>query len=166
MRFQHLLLSAMQRVNYLIFTVRNEVAKVMFLQACVCPQGGADIPWEQTLPWEQTPPLPGLGAPPGQVHLPDQVHPPGPGTPPRTRYTPPGQVPSRNRPPRARYTPRDQVHPPRYVHCCGRYASYWNAFLSIEKCWHRLLCQSDLVCIRVYPMLYLLLHLMLYLIFY
>ena len=22
------------------FTVRNEVAKVMFLQACVCPQGG------------------------------------------------------------------------------------------------------------------------------
>ena len=24
-----------------LVTVRNEVAKVMFLQACVCPQGGA-----------------------------------------------------------------------------------------------------------------------------
>ena len=23
-----------------LFTVRNEVAKVMFLQACVCPRGG------------------------------------------------------------------------------------------------------------------------------
>ena len=61
-----------------IFTVRNEVAKVMFLQASVCPQGEgvsvsvhagiphplgadtpprADNPWEQTPPsWEQTPP--------------------------------------------------------------------------------------------------------------
>ena len=55
------------------------------------------------------------GGVPDQVHPPrDQVHPPGPGAPPGTRCTPQGQV-----------------HPPRYGHCCGRYASYWNAFLYI-----------------------------------
>ena len=52
-------------VQWLIFTVRNEVAKVMFLQACVCPRGvwgclpqcmlGYHPPLEQTPP-EQTPP--------------------------------------------------------------------------------------------------------------
>ena len=45
----------------------NEVvAKVMFLQVCVCPQGGGCLPqcWDATLP-------------------------PGPGRPPRTRQTPP-----------------------------------------------------------------------------
>ena len=77
-----------------LVTVRNKVAKVMFLRACVCPQEVGGVP--------------------------DQVHPPGPGTPPGTRYTPsprPGTPPGR-------YTP-----PPRYGQCCGRYASYWNAFL-------------------------------------
>ena len=49
-----------------IFTVRNEVAKVMFLQACVCPQGG--VP-DQVHPPDQVPP-------PDQVHPRDQVHPP------------------------------------------------------------------------------------------
>ena len=48
-----------------IFTVRNEVAKVMSLHLCVCPQGGcgiracteADTPHPGTdTPWEQTPP--------------------------------------------------------------------------------------------------------------
>ena len=64
----------------------------------------------------------------------DQVHPPGPGTPPRTRYTPRGP----GTPPWTRYTPPDQVPPlgpappPRTREIrstCGRYASYWNAFL-------------------------------------
>ena len=63
-----------------IVTVRNEVAKVMFLHVSVCPQGGGV---------------------PGQVPPRDQVHPLGPGTP-----LPPGDG-----------------------YCCGRYASYWNAFL-------------------------------------
>ena len=40
-----------------------------------------------------------------------------------------GGVPDQVNPPGTRYTPPDQVHPPRYGHCCGRYASYWNAFL-------------------------------------
>ena len=65
-----------------------------------------------------------------QVHPLDQVHPPG------TRYPP-------TRYPLGPGThPPDQVHPsrpgipPRYGHCCGRYASYWNAFLLsvILKC--------------------------------
>ena len=53
---------------------------------------------------------------PGQVPPWDQV-------PPWTRYTPWDQVH-----PRAGKPPRDQV-PPADGYCCGRYASYWNAFL-------------------------------------
>ena len=125
------------KISCLIFTVRNEVAKVMFLHVCVWPHGG----------------------------VPEQVHPKGPGTLPQTRYTSPGPgTPPWTRyttSPRTRYTPspwdqvhspqdqvhtpgtrytsQDQVHSPDQVHtqlpspgdgyCCGRYASYWNAFL-------------------------------------
>ena len=76
----------------IVITVRNEVAKVMFLQACVC-HGGEYL----------------------------TRSPPGPGTPrtrytPQTRYTPlgPGTPPPGTPPPQTRYTPllRDQVHPP------------------------------------------------------
>ena len=56
-----------------IFTVRNEVAKVMFLQVCVCPQGG--VP-DQVHPPQDPGTPPGPGTPPRQVHPPDQVHPP------------------------------------------------------------------------------------------
>ena len=85
---------------HVIIIVRNEVAKVMFLQASVCPQGGvpdqehpqgADIPPPPSSRHPlglDTPPRPGTppGAdttPPDQVHPPwDQVHPLGPGAPP------------------------------------------------------------------------------------
>ena len=73
-----------------LVTVRNDIAKVMFLHLSVCPQGG----------------VPGAGTPW------DQVHPARPGTPqdqvypPRTRYTLWDKVP-----PQTRYPPRDQVHP-------------------------------------------------------
>ena len=57
----------------------------------------------------------------------DQV-PPRPGTPPGTRYTPPGPG-----------TPPEQVHPPgtRYTPLrirttSGRYASYWSAFFLLN----------------------------------
>ena len=60
----------------IIFTVRNEVTKVIFSQPCVCPQGegsasvhagiqppppgpdspGPDTPWDQTPPWADNPP--------------------------------------------------------------------------------------------------------------
>ena len=68
-----------------IFTVRNEVAKVMFLQASVCPQGGSGVS--------------------ASVHA--------------------GIIPLS--PTRSRHRPGADT--PRYGHCCGRYASYWNAFL-------------------------------------
>ena len=72
-------------------------------------------PREQT-PWEQTPPPPGADTP-------------------LEADTPPEQTPPWSRPPGAD-TPREQTPPrsrpaPRYGHCCGRYASYWNAFLLI-----------------------------------
>ena len=96
-------------------TFHNEVVKVMFLHLsvshsvhgggrCTCSRGVC-------LLWGVTCPPPSryapAGTPPGQVH---PIHPP------------PG-----------RYTPLGQVHPPPPPrpadgYCCGRYASYWNAF--------------------------------------
>ena len=125
-----------------IFTGRNEVvAKVMFLETCVCPQGGGGClpqcmhwyppPRTDTppSPWDQADP-PGtrqMADPPWDQEDPptDQADtPPGPGRPPRTRQTP---RPSR--------PPRDQAEPPppeadsSRRSMSGRYASYWNAFL-------------------------------------
>ena len=55
--------------------------------------------------------------------LPQSRHPPG-SRPPRAdtsqEQTPPGAD-----------TPLEQIPPPRNGHCCGRYTSYWNAFLFI-----------------------------------
>ena len=77
----------------------------------VHPPGSRYNPRPGTPPWDQVHPL-------GPGTTPDQVHPPGPRTPPGTRYTPPG----------SRYPPGVGT-PPRDGYCCGRYASYWNAFL-------------------------------------
>ena len=69
-----------------IFTGRNEVvAKVMFLQVCVCPQGGEGVCLSAC--WDARPPQPGT------PHPLDQADPPRPG-----RHPPP--------------TPPDQAHPP------------------------------------------------------
>ena len=102
-----------------IITVRNEVAKVMFIQACVCPQGRGCLPQcmlgypplEQTSPW-------GADTPSGSRHPREQT--------PLEQTAPPEQTrpPSQLDPP-----PRSRHPPPRDGHCCGRYASYWNAFL-------------------------------------
>ena len=72
-----------------IFTGRNEVvAKVMFLQVCVCPRGeGVCL----SACWDARP------NPPPRP----REKPPGPGRAPRTRQTPPGP----GRPPRTRQTP-------------------------------------------------------------
>ena len=130
----------------------------MFLQVCVILSTGGGYLTRYTPPETRyTPPGPGTPPrtrhtpldqvhPPDQAHTPpDQVHPPPPGT----RYTPPGpgtpprpgtpwdQVhpPGPGTPPQTRYTPGDQVHPPgiREIRStCGRYTSYWNAFLFID----------------------------------
>ena len=115
-------INTFHRVSFI--TVRNEVAKVMFLQACVCPTVGGST-WPGTPPWDQV-------HPPGTRYTPlDQVQPPRtrythqpgapprPGYTPRTRYTPwTGTPPRPGTPPHTRYTPPDrytprQLHPPR-----------------------------------------------------
>ena len=126
-------------VNYPNFyRPQRSWAKVIFSQACVCPQGGVclsacwDIPPGTSPPEEQTPP--------------DQSHPTGTDPPPQTRppreqalpwdQTPPGADPSREQtPPRTR-PPWEQTPPPppgnsSIRSTSGRYASYWNAFLWI-----------------------------------
>ena len=68
----------------------------------------------------------GVGTPQEQVHSPRSRYTPREGTPragtPGSRYTPQAG------------TPLVQVHPPADGYCCGRYASYWNAFFSF-KCY-------------------------------
>ena len=54
------------------------------------------------------------------------------GIPPPRDHAPPGPDPPGTRPPRTR-PPRDQTPPRERCYCCGRYASYWNAFL-FELC--------------------------------
>ena len=70
---------------------------------------GPDTPWDQPPPQDQTTPLD--QKPPGTRHPPGLDHPPGPATP-LGSDTPPSTRP-----------------PGRDGYCCGRYASYWNAFL-------------------------------------
>ena len=127
-----------------VVTIRNKlVAKVMFLQVCVCPQGGRVSASVHA----------GMPDPPDQADPPgpqDQAEhpPPGPGRhppcqadTPHARQTPPmpgRHPPSGTRqttPPDQADTPPDQADPPpgqadsSIRSTSGRYASYWNAFL-------------------------------------
>ena len=94
-------------------------AKVIFSQACVCPQRGlpqcmlgyTPPPQEQ----EQTPPM--------EADTPWRQTPPGADTPPRSRHPPGADTP----PPRSRPPPGAADSSIRST--SGRYASYWNAFL-------------------------------------
>ena len=83
----------------------------------------AQRPPEQAHPLEQTPPE---QTPPGSRHPPEQTPPgadtlPGPDTP--RADTPWTTTPWTTAP------PGPDPPPGRHGHCCGRYASYWNAFL-------------------------------------
>ena len=131
-------------LSWMFFTGRNEVvAKVIFLQVCVCPQGGrvsasvhagmpdppgpprdqADTPRDQA----DTPLGPGRH-PPGTRQTPpqDKADPPLP----RTRHTPPGMRQTSPHPPGTRHTPPRQADSS-IRSTSGRYASYWNAFLFV-----------------------------------
>ena len=112
-----------------LFTVRNEVAKVMFLQASVCPQGGRGVGVSASVDAGIPHPL-GADTPP-RADTPQGADTPQEQTPPRAD-TPPEQTPSQEQtpPPREQTPPGADTPPPRYDHCCGRYASYWNASLS------------------------------------
>ena len=97
----------------LIITIHNEVAKVMFLQASVCPQGGRGVClsacWDTTPPREQTPP-PRAETPPEQTNPPEQT-PPGTDTPPE--QTPPeaDKLPPQIRHPSGSRLPLEQTPP-------------------------------------------------------
>ena len=112
----------------------------MFLQACVCPHGGwTETPWTETL---------GLLQCMLAYHTHTHTHTPWEQTPPWSRHPPRADTPW-SRPPRADTsgadplgadTPLEQTppppeadNPPENGHCCGRYASYWNAFLLTIK---------------------------------
>ena len=93
-----------------LYRPQRSWAKVMFLQACVCPRGGgsasvhARIPTPRSRPPDQAPPLGTRQTPPWTRQ-----------TPPRTRQTPPkpGRPPGPGRhPPRPGRCPPDQADPP------------------------------------------------------
>ena len=108
-----------------IITICTEVAKVMFLQASVCPWRGVCLSACWDTPPEQTPP----GADTPGADTPQSRHPPGADTP-LGADTPQEQTPPQSRHPPRADTPKEQTSPPgRDGHCCGWYASYWNAFL-------------------------------------
>ena len=109
-----------------VFTGRNEVAKVMFLQASVCPQGlgvsasvhagiphppGADTPWSGH-PLGADTPLPGSRHTPRSRHPPEQT-PPGADP---LGQTPPEQTPTRADTPAGADTPARADTPPASRH--------------------------------------------------
>ena len=83
------------------------------------PPPQADIPSLADTPWAETP----LGRHPHAQCMLGDAHPPAQYM---LGYTPPAQY-------MLGYTPHCPVHagihPPTSSHCCGWYASYWNAFL-------------------------------------
>ena len=107
-----------------LFTIRNKVAKVMFSHLSVILFTGGGLPQCMLgyAPQEQTPPTDQgtlLGA-----------------DPPRTRHTPQEQTPHPgSRPPLDQAPPGPGTPGTRHPlpladgYCCGRYVSYWNAFL-------------------------------------
>ena len=83
----------------MIFTVRDEVAKVMVLHQSVCPRGGGGLPqcllvYLYPLPQELTPP--GAGTPGSRP--PWSRHPQGADTPPGKQTLPGADTPWRRRP--------------------------------------------------------------------
>ena len=134
----------------MLFTVRNEVAKVMFLHVSVilstgglphCMLGYHPPPQDQAPPQEQTPTLREQTPPWEQTtpweEIPTRSRPPT-RRPPRKK-TPQEQIPPGADTPQSRHPPQEQT-PPRDGHCCGWYASYWNAFL-LSMCVNIVACE-------------------------
>ena len=105
----------------------TELRRLCFYRCLSVHRGGAcsrrgvclSACWDTPLP--RRPPTPCQGDPhPPPRRPPCQGYPPLPRRPPSAKETPPCQGDS----PLAKETP-----PPRDGHCCGWYASYWNAFL-------------------------------------
>ena len=108
-----------------ILIVRNEVAEVMFLPLVFhSVHGGGHASVYTGIP-PPTPPYPREQPPPGP-DTPWIRHLPLPGT-------PPDQAPPQSRP----IGPDIHIRhlPPADGYCCGRYASYWNAYLLQKFYW-------------------------------
>ena len=130
---------------YFIITVRNEVAKVMFLHlsvilftgGMVCLSACWDTAPQEAPPWEAHPPPPGSAHLPQKHTLPGSTPPPGstpsmgsthPGnhplpqgsTPPRKDPLPLGSTPQEGPPPRETAAAADGTHPTG-MHCCFVY---------------------------------------------
>ena len=95
-------------VSVKFITGRNEVvAKVMFLQVSVCPQGGEGVCLSAC--WDaRPPPRPGTHTPRTR-----QTPPPDQADTPRTRQTPPGTRQTPTHPRTSQTHPLDQADPPR-----------------------------------------------------
>ena len=104
-----------------VVTVNNEVAKVMFLQVSVCPQGG----WYPSIPCRWYPSMPCIRSPRGGFWSGGVWS--GGGVCSRGGVCSLGGVCSR----RSWYP---SIHPWKDGYCCGQYASHWNAFLFILQC--------------------------------
>ena len=72
-------------------------------------------------------------------------NPPEPGTPPPGSRQPPHQHPLEQTPPRTRHPPDQAPTLPADGYCCGRYASYWNAFL-----FQTVICFGDIISVQVF----------------
>ena len=118
--------------NVFLLPPANKFAKVMFLHLSVSHSVHSGSTWTGTPPGRYT----SLGKYTPDRYTPWQVHPPD-------RYTPQtGTPPSRYTPrqvhPPGRYTSLDRYTPPGSSACweiratSGWYASYWNAFLSLN----------------------------------
>ena len=119
-----------------------------------CPEGGGvylSVCWDTTPPQSRPPGSRPPGAapagsrqPPWKQTPPGSRHPPGADTPPGSRHPLGSRHPWEQTVPREQTPPPpDQAHPPQADgYCCGRYASYWNAFLFVGSKYLivRLLC--------------------------
>ena len=94
------------------------------------PPWQADTPLAGRPPWQAEPTLAGITPPPRQVDTPPTRADPSPGQTPLLGRHPSGQTsPWQVDPSRAgRYPPSSDGY------CSGRYAPYWNAFLSFIYC--------------------------------
>ena len=114
----------------ILVTVRNEVAKVMFLHLSVCQQGEGSAPLHAGIsPLSEADTTPRHTSSPRQIAPWPEADTPHGQTPPGQRQTPPRETSPLVR---GRHPPVRGRHPRADGYCCGRCVSYWNAFSFIN----------------------------------
>ena len=150
--------STFWKVKCTVFTTRQRsFGKVMFSQMSVCPHGGGDNPWCHVPFWSLVPcPFQGMRGISGPMFLLRWVYPTlGYPTPicipyPMNTLTPCIPTPRRNMGPEIPYPPGmdmgSEIPYPSELQKCGRYASYWIAFLLVIWCVAWQSCGVPLFC--------------------